>query len=326
MSGTFESPTIDLGTGSLRGAGGGVNDLFLMKLDPNGKTVWAKRYGDAAEQIDLHISPDPAGGVVATGWFNGTLDFGSGPVRSPLGKGFFAARIDAQGGGLWGRAFGHRIDYAETGSVVAANGDVIVSAGSDAVGDIVQGGHASMKDDLGPVIVRYTAAGERISAARYGRGADNLTTGIGLDREGGLRLATTARGTTTFDGVDTTPPEGKELLIVTSFDARGAVHWSRKVLTESLLSIAKMCVDREGRTLVTGDFQAAMPVGGSHGAGYVIVLNAEGDVEWALRVEEGWRTSMNGLDFDTDGNVVVTGAFSDSIGKSSKLWVAKLLR
>src|SRR5262249_2970087 len=141
VSGSFESPAIDLGNGPLQCAG--LHDLYLAKVDADGAVLWSKRYGDAQDQIDLHLRPDPSGGVIATGGYKGSIDFGRGPSRRPYTATFIVAPTDAEGRARWSKVFGHRNDFAGTDSAVDGRNHVFVSAGSDGIGEFVKGGHPS---------------------------------------------------------------------------------------------------------------------------------------------------------------------------------------
>lgn len=75
----------------LTSAGG--NDVFVAKLDPNGKHVWSRRFGDASDQYGTGVGLDSAGHVYVSGQFSGSIDFGGGPFvgpTSPDTRGFLA--------------------------------------------------------------------------------------------------------------------------------------------------------------------------------------------------------------------------------------------
>jgi hypothetical protein len=315
VSGAFESRTIDLGGGPLRCAG--VHDLFLAKLDGEGKLLFAKRFGDAQDQIDLRLRAAPDAGVVASGWFNGTIDFGAGPVHSPWNKASFVARLGGDGRARWSVAFGHRLDYAATDAVVGADGDVYVSGGSDGTSEFVPGGRPATAYDLGPVLLVFDAAGKRRAACRYGSGADNLSTAVGVDSAGNVRLVAASRGGMDFGAGPAGAAQGQEALVVSSFDSRGDLLWSRRLLPSSpMLSVAAARVDGEGNTVLAG--QLNEPTQGSS-RGFVIKLTSDGEVAWSLEIDRGGvMTWMSGLAFDPHGRIVATGTVARTLGSSMR--------
>jgi hypothetical protein len=84
----------------------GENDLFLVKLDPKGKVVWAKQFGDVADQSHGRLAVDMAGHVLLTATFDGTVDFGKGA----LGPGGTAlVKLDSDGTVRWSHFFSAKL-------------------------------------------------------------------------------------------------------------------------------------------------------------------------------------------------------------------------
>jgi hypothetical protein len=79
LTGTFVTG-LDVGGGALSWVG--QRDIFLAAFDPSGGHVWSQGFGDAGEDEGLGISADASGNVHATGFFNGTVDFGGGGYTS----------------------------------------------------------------------------------------------------------------------------------------------------------------------------------------------------------------------------------------------------
>ena len=294
LSGAFESPTIDLGSGPLRCAG--VHDIFLARYGADGDLRWARRYGDKQDQINLRLTADPQGGVAATGWFKGTVDFGAGPVRSPWNRAAFVARIDAAGRARWSNWFGYRYDYAETASAFDPSGRLYVSGGSD--------DQPPAKNDLGPVLLTYDERGQRLALRRFGGGADNLSTALVADGQG-VRMIVGSRGSCDFGP---RPPNGEEALYIASFDAQGNRQWSRRLMTSRILSVAAARIDGQGTTYLAGQYDEPAGSFATHETGFVMAIDAAGEIRWRRNIFIGGMTWLSGLALDPAGRVVVTGA------------------
>jgi hypothetical protein len=82
VTGVFAS-TLDLG-GVILTTSSAAGDVFALKLSPAGTHVWSKQYGDStlpyASQAGSAVAADPSGNVLLTGYFGGTIDFGSGQL------------------------------------------------------------------------------------------------------------------------------------------------------------------------------------------------------------------------------------------------------
>jgi hypothetical protein len=70
---------VDFGGGYLSGA---AQDFFIAKSSPLGEYIWAKRIGDDYDEWGASVSVDMSNNIVATGSFEGTMDFGGDLLSS----------------------------------------------------------------------------------------------------------------------------------------------------------------------------------------------------------------------------------------------------
>ncbi|MBK8259047.1 MAG: nucleotide-binding protein [Polyangiaceae bacterium] len=89
MTGDFTG-SVDFGGGALASAGG--TDIVVAKYDALSAHVWSKRAGDAGAQVAAAIDAD-ATGVVITGTFAGTVNFGGGALTSAGGNDVFLVKL-----------------------------------------------------------------------------------------------------------------------------------------------------------------------------------------------------------------------------------------
>jgi hypothetical protein len=97
------SGAVDFGTGTLTSAG--TQDLFLLRLDAAGDTVWSSRFGQGTA-YGYGLAVDGAGQAVLTGQFTGSIDFGNGALMDTGNGSIFVAKLDASGKGIWSKRFG----------------------------------------------------------------------------------------------------------------------------------------------------------------------------------------------------------------------------
>lgn len=83
---------------------------FVLKLDPGGNFVWAKKMGGSFSWETSSMALDPSGNVLVTGTFESTEDFdpGSGVVNLvPVGGiDMFVSKLDKDGNLLWAKQLG----------------------------------------------------------------------------------------------------------------------------------------------------------------------------------------------------------------------------
>jgi hypothetical protein len=79
VAGTFLQ-TADFGGTPLVSAGS--YDMFAAKYSATGAHLWSKRFGTVGGESSPELAVDGAGNASLTGYFNGTIDFGNGPLIS----------------------------------------------------------------------------------------------------------------------------------------------------------------------------------------------------------------------------------------------------
>ena len=98
------------------GVGGGVENMFISKLNTDGEFVWAKQLGSITNGPGVeNITVDKLGNVYFTGLFQGTIDFDPGILTynlTPKGDEYdadiFISKLDSAGNFAWARSMGGR--------------------------------------------------------------------------------------------------------------------------------------------------------------------------------------------------------------------------
>lgn len=127
--------SINWGGGALTSAG--LDDVGVVKLDPNGAHLWSKKFGDASDQNRMFVAFSPTGDVLTAGDFAGVVNFGGGNLTSAGGDDLFAAKFNAAGTHVWSKRFGDAV------------GQIAVGVGADPVGGIIFAGNNDGTLNLG---------------------------------------------------------------------------------------------------------------------------------------------------------------------------------
>ncbi len=106
VAGTFAG-VADFGTGPL-GRSGLSPWGFVAKFTGSGTPVWSKAFGSDFSTHGHSVAADGAGNVTVTGMFEGTVDFGGGPLTAPQGQGIALPNA-------------YVVQYSATGAHVASN-------------------------------------------------------------------------------------------------------------------------------------------------------------------------------------------------------------
>lgn len=109
-----------------------ATDAFVIVLEADGAFRWAKKLGDAAglDQVGNGIAFDDAGNVIVTGNFDGSIDFGKGPVAAVGQTDVFVAKLAGKTGELvWAKRGGDGGEQRGFGVATSPGARVIVAGG-----------------------------------------------------------------------------------------------------------------------------------------------------------------------------------------------------
>jgi hypothetical protein len=119
---------VNFGGGSLASAGG--QDIAVARFSPSGVHLWSRSFGDSNSQSAAGL--DLFGGSLAvTGFFQGTIDFGSGHslfAGVSNSDAFLARLLASDGSELWSQHFGLDIN-SDYGSDVVMDGSAVYIGG-----------------------------------------------------------------------------------------------------------------------------------------------------------------------------------------------------
>ena len=147
--------TADFGGGALLSFGG--YDGFVAKYTKDGQHQWSKHFGGTSNDYAMTVAIGANDTVVVGGYFQGTADFGGGPLISNGGSAdAFLVIYDKDGNHQWSKR------YILGGGVFAGSADF-------------GGGALSSNGSSDVVVARYTSGGVHLWSKAFGStSSDNL--------------------------------------------------------------------------------------------------------------------------------------------------------
>jgi hypothetical protein len=231
VCGYYLTAQLVAGTVTLTSAAANSLEAFIIKYDPAGNVLWAKRASAAQGCQMLGVSADANGDVFATGGFYGaTATFNSTNLTDVGGGCMFTVKYDANGNVLWvGQSVG---SGSEAGISPAADGQggcyvtgVLNSSVTSAYGSFsVAGTPGTPNADV--VTVRYDGSGNALWAKAEGA-VGNQQGWCARSHNGGVVVSgSRPAATMTIGGVTYTAStaNGDESFII-DYDNNGNVLW-----------------------------------------------------------------------------------------------------
>ena len=307
--------TTDFGAAVLASSGG--SDAFVAKLDAAGATLWARRFGDGANQDGRAVAIDASGNVAITGLFGGTIDFGGGALTSAGGSDVFVAKLDAAGEHLWSMGFGNNSNQYGSAVAFAPGGDVVI-AGAYAGSIDFGGGTFTSAGGSDAFLAVFGSGGVYKWSKSFGNNANQSAAGVVVQPSGNIVVAGSFEGQIDL-GSGQLATAGLADVFVGSFGAAGNALWSKRFGSAGQQYAFAVATAADGKLALTGSFAGTIDFGcgplTSAGGNdlFVAHLDATGGCLWSLGLGDAADQAGNAVTFDTAGNVIVTGAFAGTV-------------
>ncbi len=148
-------------------------DGFVARLAPDGTVAWARGFGGLPANLNRDdevtgVATFPDGSVVVTGYVEGTIDLGGGPLEEGPGGGrgtLFVARYAADGAHLWSQRWQSGSGESRASApTIGADGSIYVTASFTARAHI-----GSLELNFGTHSERVLVALDPAGAVRWAR-------------------------------------------------------------------------------------------------------------------------------------------------------------
>ena len=316
LTGFFSSTAdFDPGPGRSELASAGSADAFLLRLNPKGELVWARRLGGKLGDVGFRIAAG-ADAVYLAGYFQGTMDL---PVAPAPGKeaapparlesagrnDAFVARFDPAGSLVWARRLGGAKDDEARGIALGRGGEVWIAGHFEEAASLGAEASLSLKSagNADVFVARLDKEGRTLWAGRMGgNGTDECEAAVGV-RGGGLAITGRFTRSADFDpgpGSTSLASSGPVDAFVVRLDATGRLVWARQMGGGGSDVGFGLAADKNGSVYAAGLYQQGR--GDTNGEGTPIHV----------------RATVGGLDPD---NFSYVAEFTDS---GDRLWALGL--
>jgi hypothetical protein len=299
----------------------GGEDVFAAMLDTSGAPIWAKKFGDAANQHARAIATTALGDVVLSGGFFGTVDFGGSLLTSAGSQDVFLAELKGTTGALvWSKRFGDAggqpLAFQEGTAVAVDPGGNVLLTGTFAT-SIALGGMSPLlslgADDI--FLAKFDSAGVYSWGKGFGSTGSDFCGAIATDNTGNIAITGSGAGVISFGGGNLVP-NGATGTVVAKFDTAGTHQWS-KIYGDAQLSLGLgIAIDSSGEVAFAGFTYGNMNFGGgilpNSGGGsadmFLAKLDAAGAYRWGKLFGDSGQQSSTALAVDpTSKDVVMIG-------------------
>ena len=288
----------------------GASDLYLAKLDPNGQVLWAKKFGDAANQISPNgVGVDPSGNITIAATLIGTTDFGGGGLSAGAGMfGFAVAHFDANGAHLWSKAFQSSANLYCKGLDVDTAGGVVLAG--ELSGTVNFGNGALTSAGATDIFVAKLAGvtGNATWSKKFGDANSQGVTAVDTDGSNNIVLVGVHSGVWGLGGPVMTAIASD--VYIGRLDNAG--NWACSKTIDVAGTPTQVRVDPLGAILITGTFTSAIDLGGGS-----LANNGMSDIYLAKFSSScffSWSKSFGGAGNDWDPSIAADSTSNILLG------------
>jgi hypothetical protein len=262
--------------GSTKSFGAGGSDLYLIKTDASGDTLWTRHYGGTNDDYGSSAQQTSDGGYIVAGR---TESFGAGLADLHLIK------TNASGDTLWTRTYGGTHDDWGSSAQQTSDGGYIIAGFTASFG-------AGARDVY---LLKTDVNGDTLWTRTYG----------GSDYDHGSSVQQTSDGGYIIAGSTKSFGAGEYDIYLTKTNASGDTLWTRTYGGMNGDDGHSVQQTSDGGYIVTG-YTFSLGAGGSDL--YLIKTNANGDTLWTRTHGGTDSDGGNSVQQTSDGGYIVTGS------------------
>jgi hypothetical protein len=335
LAGQFSGQTLfNSGQGQTSLTATGSQDVFLAKYDSAGNLAWSESLpGSGTSKATAGaIVVDPAGNLVVTGSFTGSVDFDPGAGKTTLtSKGssdIFTAEYSPTGALLWARQAGGSSSDAGVGLAVDASGNVYTTGRFTDQGYFDPGSRSVTISGAGgsdAFVWKLTASGSYVWARDVGGTGSDVGNALALDSVGNVYVAGSFKSTVDFDpgsGTQQITTNGNADAFVLKLDSAGAFQWVKTFGGAHDDMATAVAVDAAGNIYAAGTFKSSITIQPGQAAStltsagdtdvFLTKFDPSGGFLWARRFGGTGTEQTTGLALDGSGDAYVTGSFQQT--------------
>jgi len=300
----------------------GVADVWIIKLNNTGNTIWQKTYGGSDYDYASSIQETTDGEYIITGYTksnNGDITENKG------GKDVWIIKLDNTGNIIWQKTYGGSYDdYAESIIETADSGYIVAGYTESNNGDITEN-----KGGRDAWIIKLDNTGNITWQKTYGGSEDDEAKSIQETTDGGYIIA----GYTKSNNGDITENKGGYDVWIIKLDNTGNITWQKTYGGSENDNASSIQETNDGGYIVTSNTQSYngdIIENKGWDDVWIIKLNNNGDITWQKTYGgSSWEYARSIIE-PTDGEYIIAGCTSSNDGNITEnkggydVWLIKI--
>ena len=306
--------TVDFGNGPVTSSGS--YDIYVAAYSSSGTYQWAKRFGNSFPNYAYSVAVDGNSNVFVTGAFQGTVDFGKGPLTSTGGYDIFVAKFSSSGATSWTKRLGSSIDDYGYGIAVDGTGDVLCTGFFQGTVDFGSGIPLT-SSGMDTFVAKFSGNdGSYRWAGNFLSNSSDVGYSIATDSSGDVFVTGAFMSAIRFGSSTLYSAGGYDIFLLKLTGTNGTYMWAKRLGGTSNDLSYSVAVDSSNNVVITGNFVGTVDFGGgpiscANGSGEVFLAKysgLNGSHLWSRGFSSSSSSAGYGIAVDKYTNdIVVTG-------------------
>lgn len=316
----------------------GFQDLFVLKLDPDGNFIWVKGFGSENYEESVSVATDASGNVYLAGYFFSSIDFDPSEneyimnVTSDSSNGFIM-KMSAAGEFVWAKQIGASGASYSKHIKVAQNGEIYVLGEFTGTTDLNPAAGAefmveSAAKDI--YLLHLDASGNFLNAytsAALNETSSNEAPRFTIDASGNAFIIGNFMGTVNFDplqngsGFTLSTDSFLYNSFVLKISPEGTPAWVKKITGSGMTLAYDVAVSERNDILVSGYFTGSAEFGAisiaqqspNYMDSFFAKLNANGEFQSAYSFAGTGGADGHEIELGPENSIYLSSAYHETV-------------
>ncbi len=327
-----ETVDFDPGEGVFELTSHGGEDIFVLKLNPEGEFLWARGMGSPFYEEPQGVGVDGDGNVYVTGYFSEPGDYNPGDETFTLtsngGQDIFIVKLDVDGNFVWAHNVGGPDQELALGLDVSSSGQIYITGFFNGTVDFDPGEGIEVLTSNGGghgYVLSLNTLGDFEFVTTFGDSGHVTAFSVSVNGEGEVFATGSFFGDVTFGEVNMSSM-GFEDAFVVKLAPSGEFSWARAIVGDGYQTAYDVSADPFGNVLIGGFFDETADFDPSETSDFELTKNSSepfdafycyldgaGNFIHAGQFSGSNFLEFHGVSTDGNGDIYLSAAFQGTV-------------
>ncbi|MCP4135095.1 MAG: hypothetical protein GY754_29235, partial [bacterium] len=275
----------------------GGMDIFLIKYDSLGNSVWKKQFGTSETDRGNNVAVDNNGSVYVTGYTNGVLYNDS---EKGSGDDIILVKYTTSGTPVWIRQIGSSAEDHGYGLTTDSSGNIYITGRTK--GSLNGNPYAGSSDIF---LTKFNSSGDRSWTDQFGTSGSDEGKGVAVDKSGNIFITGQSAGN--LDG-NSNLEFGYSDIFLSRYNSSGKRQWTKMTGSTKIDSSNDITIDSNDFIYISGSTEGNMyGISAGNNDLFLAKYNQSGGIDWSKQLGSSGHDNPRGIACFRSDYIYITG-------------------